>query len=67
MCGRYVRNNIFRPRPLGFACVSTNPYLVGISWGRRLSSFPGVRYNPALLLGHVLGQKGGRWREKSTG
>ena len=33
----------------------------------RLSSPAAVRYNPAQVLGHVLGQRRGQWCAKSTG
>jgi hypothetical protein len=60
-----------RPRSPLFADVSINLDFTSVCSHLRLSLFGAVRYNPAPLLGHVLGQMLGhrrrRWCAKSTG
>jgi hypothetical protein len=60
-----------RPRSPLFTNVSINLDFTGICCHLRFPLFGAVRYNPASLLGHVLGQmldhRRRRWRAKSTG
>jgi hypothetical protein len=42
------------------------PMFIGLFYRLWLSRFAIVRYNPACVLGHVLGQRSGLWCAKST-
>jgi hypothetical protein len=62
------RHTIVRPCSPLFADVLTNADFTGLYCRLCLSLFRVVCYNPAQLLGHMLGQREARlWREKSTG
>src|SRR6185312_10946352 len=57
-----VRHTIIRECPTPSAADFTKPMFTGISRISCLPLSPNVRYNPARLLGHILGQDGGgRW------
>jgi hypothetical protein len=53
--GGVVRRTIFRLCSLQFAHVLRNKQCTGISCKYRLSSSAIIRYNPAQMLGHMLG------------
>jgi hypothetical protein len=50
-----------------FADVLIKPHFTGATFSFRLSVIVIIRYNPAQVLGHMLGQRVQRWRAKSTG
>ncbi len=65
--GEGVRQTVLRPCSPRFAVVFITPYFTGPFGHHCLSSPAAGRYNPAQMLGHVLGQRIRRWRGKSTG
>jgi hypothetical protein len=56
-----------RPRSPLFTDVSINLDFTGVCSHHRLPLFGVVRYNPAPLLGHMLGHRRRRWPGKSIG
>ena len=65
--GTLIRHTVVRECPTPSATDFSKPLFTGISRISCLPLSPNVRYDPARLLGHILGQRGGRWRGKSIG
>jgi hypothetical protein len=65
--GGSVRHTMVWPRSPLFTNVSINHYFTGLIGPIRLSLSAVSRYNPAQVLGHMLGQKRRQWRGKSIG
>ena len=67
LLGDNLRQTIVRDRPTLSAADLSRRLFNGTSRIPCLLLSSNVRYNPAQLLGHMVGQKRAQWRDKSTG